>query len=426
MILPRPLHMPAVSRPRAPTSSNSAPLPATSTAGSVSPEEEIGRLDPVLAALADSGTKLAVDTYSPQTQRFALSRRRRLSERHQRLSGPRPVSGAGRGFVPSRRHARGRRHRARRAARSRTRRGLAAHRRPFSPSGSHAWNAAGIARERLILDPGMGLFLSRRPEASLDVLARTGRLKERFGLPVMISVSRKSFLGAITGRRSPGERGAGDIGRRTLRGRARRRLHPHARSGGAARRADRDGGAGRRHREQRPLRAARLLFGFDCGIAAGSAGRRDHGHAAAGRWRRDRDAGIDAPRRMEHAVGAVKFLAQRFFRIAAAAGSRVFGHGLRRGFGRGLLIDRLRAARPGMGQCKPGQYRRRQGACGSGTRASSGWGFRPETDAGRRRFRCRPDLHALRQRRPGSAGRRRAAASCAPAIAPPRRAFRGT
>ena len=43
-------------------------------AGSVSPEEEIGRLDPVLAALADSGAKLAVDTYSPRTQRFALSR----------------------------------------------------------------------------------------------------------------------------------------------------------------------------------------------------------------------------------------------------------------------------------------------------------------------------------------------------------------
>ncbi len=53
----------------------------------------------------------------------------------------------------------------------------------------------------------MGLFLSRRPEASVYVLARIGRLKEMFGLPVMISVSRKSFLGAITGRQSPGERG---------------------------------------------------------------------------------------------------------------------------------------------------------------------------------------------------------------------------
>ena len=65
----------------------------------------------------------------------------------------------------------------------------------------------GIARDRLILDPGMGLFLSRRPEASVYVLPRIARLKERFGLPVMISVSRKSFLGAISGRQSPGERG---------------------------------------------------------------------------------------------------------------------------------------------------------------------------------------------------------------------------
>src|SRR3954454_17468390 len=42
-------------------------------AGSIPPEEEIGRLDPVLTALAGSGTKLAVDTYSPRTQDFALS-----------------------------------------------------------------------------------------------------------------------------------------------------------------------------------------------------------------------------------------------------------------------------------------------------------------------------------------------------------------
>ena len=65
-----------------------------------------------------------------------------------------------------------------------------------------ALEAAGIARERLILDPGMGFFLSSRPEASLRVLARIGELKRCFGLPVMVSVSRKSFLGAMTGRRA--------------------------------------------------------------------------------------------------------------------------------------------------------------------------------------------------------------------------------
>src|SRR5713226_3152905 len=43
-------------------------------ANPVAPAEEIRRLDPVLAALAGTGTPLAVDTCQPATQRFALAR----------------------------------------------------------------------------------------------------------------------------------------------------------------------------------------------------------------------------------------------------------------------------------------------------------------------------------------------------------------
>jgi dihydropteroate synthase len=71
--------------------------------------------------------------------------------------------------------------------------------------------AAGIARERLVLDPGMGFFLSTRAEASLRVLGGLRRLKEAFGLPVMVSVSRKSFLAAVTGRDAPEQRGAATL-----------------------------------------------------------------------------------------------------------------------------------------------------------------------------------------------------------------------
>jgi dihydropteroate synthase type 2 len=63
-----------------------------------------------------------------------------------------------------------------------------------------ALTAAGIARDRLILDPGMGFFLSSDAAASLTVLAGLDRLKRAFGLPVFVSVSRKSFLAAVTGR----------------------------------------------------------------------------------------------------------------------------------------------------------------------------------------------------------------------------------
>ncbi len=58
---------------------------------------------------------------------------------------------------------------------------------------------AGIREERLIVDPGMGFFLGRDPRASLAVLARIPALRARFGRPVLVSVSRKSFLRTLTG-----------------------------------------------------------------------------------------------------------------------------------------------------------------------------------------------------------------------------------
>src|SRR3954463_5729333 len=143
-------------------------------AGSIPPEEEIGRLDPVLRALADSGMKLAVDTYSPQTQRFALSRG--IACLNDIRGFPDPAlypalaSDSCRLVVM---HAAGGIRRAE----------------PLDLGPGEIWRRisaffaerierlerAGIARERLILDPGMGLFLSRRPEASLHVLTRVGR-----------------------------------------------------------------------------------------------------------------------------------------------------------------------------------------------------------------------------------------------------------
>ncbi|MEY4747238.1 MAG: dihydropteroate synthase type-2 [Candidatus Parcubacteria bacterium] len=70
--------------------------------------------------------------------------------------------------------------------------------------------SAGIPCGRLIIDPGMGFFLAENPEPSLAVLADISEFKKRFDLPVMISVSRKSFLRNI----SPSSES--DIGVRTL------------------------------------------------------------------------------------------------------------------------------------------------------------------------------------------------------------------
>ena len=58
--------------------------------------------------------------------------------------------------------------------------------------------AAGIAQDRLILDPGMGFFLGTDPQTSLTVLGRLPELADAFGLPLLVSVSRKSFLKALS------------------------------------------------------------------------------------------------------------------------------------------------------------------------------------------------------------------------------------
>lgn len=71
---------------------------------------------------------------------------------------------------------------------------------------------AGISRDRLILDPGLGFFVGTNPLTSCRVLAALPILRKRFDLPLLISASRKSFLAALTtvpGQppRAPAERG---------------------------------------------------------------------------------------------------------------------------------------------------------------------------------------------------------------------------
>jgi dihydropteroate synthase type 2 len=69
--------------------------------------------------------------------------------------------------------------------------------------------AAGIAAERVILDPGMGLFLGSTPQPSLLVLRRLEALAA-LGRPLYVSTSRKSFIGGLLGRPA-GERQAGTL-----------------------------------------------------------------------------------------------------------------------------------------------------------------------------------------------------------------------
>ena len=56
---------------------------------------------------------------------------------------------------------------------------------------------AGVARERLAVDPGIGF--GKGLGANLELIAHAGWLRERLGSPLLVGPSRKSFLGRLTG-----------------------------------------------------------------------------------------------------------------------------------------------------------------------------------------------------------------------------------
>lgn len=74
---------------------------------------------------------------------------------------------------------------------------------------AQAAEAAGVRREAIVLDPGIGF--SKRSEHSIAVLSELPRLTE-VGYPVLIGVSRKRFIGELTGIRDAAQRVHGTTG----------------------------------------------------------------------------------------------------------------------------------------------------------------------------------------------------------------------
>ena len=164
----------------------------------VSVEEEIKRLKPVIKALKKQNIKISVDTFKPEVQRFCIESGVDYINDIQGFPFPEfyeVLSKSDCGLV---------------LMHSIQRLGVATkiNTNPEEVFGSmmqffkeriNALVAAGIDKERIILDPGMGFFLGSNPETSLFVLKRFPYISKTFGLPVMIALSRKSFLGKITG-----------------------------------------------------------------------------------------------------------------------------------------------------------------------------------------------------------------------------------
>ena len=159
----------------------------------VTPEQEIDRLSPVLEGLSGLGLVLCVDTTQREVQQFAIAQG--ISVLNDIRGFPtsadyRALASSGCALVVM--HSISGRSKASRV--------------PTDPQSVYEsiceffhkrlekLTSAGVARDRIIIDPGMGFFLGSNPESSLAILARLSLLRREFYLPLLVSVSRKSFL----------------------------------------------------------------------------------------------------------------------------------------------------------------------------------------------------------------------------------------
>ena len=157
--------------------------------------EELERLLPVLAELADCGIPLSVDTYKPEVMREVLAAGADMINDIAALTQPGALAAvAASDCGVCLMHMQGQPLTMQQSPHYAD---VVREVREFLASRVDAARAAGIGDERLVLDPGFGFgksldhnleLLRRLPETTLD------------GLPILAGMSRKTMLGAITGK----------------------------------------------------------------------------------------------------------------------------------------------------------------------------------------------------------------------------------
>lgn len=175
-------------------------------AADVELRDELARVVPVIERLVQQvAVPVSVDTSKPEVMRAAIAAGASLVNDVRALRAPGALEAvAGSGAAVCLMHMRGE-PRTMQAAPEYD--DVVAEVRQFLAERVQACVAAGIGRDRLCVDPGIGF--GKRPEHNLALLAAIDRLAGP-DLPVLIGVSRKSLVGIITGR-PPGGRLAGSV-----------------------------------------------------------------------------------------------------------------------------------------------------------------------------------------------------------------------
>ena len=170
----------------------------------VSEDEESSRAVPVIERLAAEGLTVSVDTWRAAPARAALEAGAAMVNDPSGLSDPgiaAVCAQMGAGLVIT--HTRA----APKTKAFPTYDDVVADVRELLAERVASARAAGVEEDALLLDPG--LDLGKGVEESVALLRRLGEL-EPLGRPLLLAISRKDFVGAITARR-PAERDAGTL-----------------------------------------------------------------------------------------------------------------------------------------------------------------------------------------------------------------------
>ncbi|EXI67974.1 MAG: Dihydropteroate synthase [Candidatus Accumulibacter adjunctus] len=168
-------------------------------------EDELQRLLPVLAELTGCGVPISVDTYKPEVMRAALRHGASMINDIHGLRMPGAMEAVAESdCAVCLMHMQGQ---PLTMQQQPSYRDVVAEVRDFLRRRVQAARAAGISDDRLLLDPGFGF--GKTLQHNLELLRALEQLTSD-GLPVLAGLSRKSMLGAITGR-PLGERLAASI-----------------------------------------------------------------------------------------------------------------------------------------------------------------------------------------------------------------------
>ena len=156
---------------------------------------ELQRVIPIVDALAREGVCVSVDTMKPAVMRAALDAGAAMINDVRALQAPGALDVAAAGDAAvCLMHMQGE---PRTMQQAPAYRDVVAEVRGFLARRAQACLDAGIAAERIVVDPGLGF--GKTLAHNLDLLRHLGEFAA-LGFPVLVGLSRKSTIGALTGR----------------------------------------------------------------------------------------------------------------------------------------------------------------------------------------------------------------------------------